>query len=278
MTSINIDIKRESEIDPMCGTKAMTLVELKKINLPIPDFYAVSSACFEKFCEDCNVQSIMSFYKNNEFNERESKKFVDIDACNDMAVLEENENTRYMVRSSAIPTNDVDLKIFASMISGAFESYMASSVYEVMKMILEVWKSVYLEKAYNQCRIFSKEPIISGIGVLIQKYVEPVISGVAHTEQNTISVNWLEGHLSKIVSGQVIGNSVKMYKSLEQDYILRGIEKNILLIKENNYEMVFQSVFDIVTIIKQYFSCEQEVEWVYDGKKVWIVQAQPLIV
>lgn len=183
-----------------------------------------------------------------------------------------------MVRSSSVPTSDVDLDMFPSMISGAFESYFASSIHEVIDSIPKVWGSVFSEKAYNQCRIFSTKPIVKSIGVLIQRYVEPFISGVVHTKGNIVSVNWIEGHLSKIVSGQLLGNSVDVYKSSEGHYILRGIEKNILLIMNNKYEDVFKSLLEIVTVIKRHFNQDQEVEWVYDGERVWIIQSQPLII
>lgn len=277
MCKLKVEVRSLSEIDELCGTKATTLFELLNLGLPVPDFWSVPSSCFEHFCQEKKIPSIEHFYASNKFNLEVNEKFMDADVLNGETIVKKLISGKYMVRSSAIPNNIVDLEMFPSMISGAFESYFAPSVSEVKKNILNVWKSVFLEKAYKQCRMFSDLPIINGIGVLIQRYIEPVISGVIHTKEKNISINWIEGHLSKIVNGEAIGNSIEAYISSEQNYILRGIESNILLIKEKNYEEVFKSLLNITTIIKKYFGHDQEIEWIYDGKQVWIVQSQPLI-
>ena len=83
--------------------------------------------------------------------------------------------------------------------------------------------------------------------------------------------------MSQIVNGKNIGNTIEIYKNLECEYILRGIEQEILIIKENEFENVFKYLFDKAMVIKKYFEHEQEIEWIYDGDKTWIVQTQSLI-
>lgn len=277
MNPMTIEIRMLSEIDSSCGTKATTLLELKKIGLQIPDFFVVPTSCFDSFCREMDIKSPETFYASCKFDPDINKKFLNAEILNMDDITPIIGHGRYMVRSSSVPAKEVDLKMFPSMISGAFESFLASSASEVLDNISNVWRSVFLEKAYNQCKVFSKTPIITGIGVIIQKYIEPIISGVAHTKDNVISVNWIEDHLSKIVSGEILGNSIDIYMSAERNCILRGIEKDILLIKDNSFENVFRTLLDNVTSIKQHFDCEQEVEWIYDGEKVWIVQSQSLI-
>lgn len=277
MNQLTLEIRMPSEIDFFCGTKATTLLELKNIGLLIPDFYAIPSSCFASFCREMKIQSLEAFYLCGAFDPDINKKFLHTEILNMDNIIRKVEDGKYMVRSSSVPADDVDLKMFPSMISGAFESYFASSISEVTNNIPNVWRSVFFEKAYNQCRLFSKTPIIKGVGVLIQKYIEPIISGVAHTKDSVVSVNWIKGHLSKIVNGETLGNSIDVYMSAEQNYILRGIENDILSIKNNNYENVFRTLWDNAISIKQYFGCNQEVEWIYDGEEVWIVQSQSLI-
>lgn len=277
MCKLKIELKSSIEIDDLCGTKAKTLVELKRLGLSIPDFWAVPSSCFELFCREKNVESLEQFYSNTKYNLEANKVFMNADILNVEDIVEKISTGKYMVRSSAIPKETIHLEMFPSMISGAFESYFSPNLHEVINNIPNVWRSVFLEKAYKQCRMFSEFSIIKGMGVIIQRYIEPVISGVIHTKEKMISINWIEGHLSQIVNGEVLGNSIEAYISSEQNYILRGIENNILLIKEKKYEQIFKSLLDITTIIKQHFNYEQEVEWIYDGKKVWIVQSQSLI-
>lgn len=275
MKKIVLDIKKPSDINESFGTKATALVELKNIGIPIPDFYAISILDFKLFCEMMGI-GLKNLYISAQFNEFlcDEKQFWEMsDSTRIYNILPEGD---YMVRSSSIPSDDMDIKMFPSMVSGAFGSYYAADISEINNSVFKVWKSTFAEKAYNQCKIFADKPIIAGMGVVIQKYINPVISGVIHAKENTISINWVSGHLSKIVSGEILGNSIIVYKSEKGSYILRGIENDILFIKNNKYENIFKSLWDIAQTIYIHFKCNQEIEWLYDGEKIWIVQSQPL--
>ena len=277
MEQVIINVLSSCEVDATCGTKATSLAVLKKLGVSVPDFYAIPSSCFEEFCQKYGVMLPEIFYESDKFDVQAIEKFEYAKMLNVEELLRRFAQGRYMVRSSSIPSKDVDLNQFPSMISGAFESFFASNVSEIEENILKVWKSIYSEKAYNQCRIFSRYPIIKGVGVLIQKYIDPVISGVVHTENGAATVNWIRGHLSKIVSGEELGNSINVYLSPKNQYILRGIESDVLLVKNNNFESVFKSILDTSNVIQQNFGCEQEIEWIFDGEAVWVVQSQALI-
>lgn len=277
MSNLNIKIVSPFNTDESCGTKITMLVELKKLGIAVPDFCAVPSCSFETFCQNANIPSLDLFYSNSKFNGDVVKKFIHPNILNREEIIRTLGDGKYMVRSSSVPTKNVDSETFPSMISGAFESFFACSSSEAIDCIPKVWKSVFYEKAYNQCRIFSNDSLINGIGVLIQRYIEPVISGVAHIRENKATVNWVKGHLSKIVNGEISGNSIELYESLEGNYILRGIEKNILSIRKNKYENVLKSLLDVSIIIRQHFNHNQEIEWIYDGEKIWVIQSQSLI-
>lgn len=277
MNRLKLELKTSTEVDWECGTKASTLAKLKKLGVDVPEFWVIPSVCFEYFCYCIKIPNPISFYSRSQFDPIVSEMFDNYDILNEDTLIENFKEGRYMVRSSAVPTKIVDLELFPSMISGAFESYDVSSLAEIANNILRVWRSVYEAKAFYQCRILSEQPIIEGMAVIIQKYIRPIISGVAHTRGKGVSVNWIQGHLSQIVNGKNIGNTIEIYKNLECEYILRGIEQEILIIKENEFENVFKYLFDKAMVIKKYFEHEQEIEWIYDGDKIWIVQTQSLI-
>lgn len=136
---------------------------------------------------------------------------------------------------------------------------------------------MYSEKAYKQCRLMSTEPFVKSIGVVIQEIITPVISGLTHTNSKGITINWIEGHLSRIVSGEVLGYSIDVYKNDLNEYVIRGIEGTIVSILDRNYESIIKELIDSAEKIKGTAECEQEIEWIYDGTKVWFVQTQALI-
>lgn len=276
MKKIVLDIKKPSVINELCGTKATALVELKNMGIPVPDFYAISILDFNLFCEVMGIGIENIYIEDTGFNKflHDKNKFLDIiDSTRIYNILPEGD---YMVRSSSIPINDIDICMFPSMVSGAFGSYYAANISEINNSIFKVWESTFSKKAYEQCKIFSNKPIIAGMGVVIQKYINPIISGVMHAKKDTVSINWVLGHLSKIVNGEILGNSIIVYKSKKGNYILRGLENNILVIKNKKYENIFKLLWDIAETIYVHFKCTQEIEWLYDGEKIWIVQSQPL--
>jgi phosphoenolpyruvate synthase/pyruvate phosphate dikinase len=275
MNPVLIKIDPSSKIDTSCGTKAIALAELSQLGMNVPDFYVVPSFCFDRFIRNANIISPLDFYAKSEYEVEHFKSFQLVDS---FEVSGENIcDGKYMVRSSSVPDEYSDLHLFPSMISGVFESYSADIIHDIYKKVIDIWKSLYTKKAYDQCRILSDKPFVKSIGVIIQKYIEPVVSGVVHTMDNIITVNWIEGHLSGIVRGETIGNTIDAYFSNSGDSILRGIEENILLIKNNNMVEVFISLLRQSKIIKQHYQTEIEIEWLFDGEKVWIVQSQTLL-
>lgn len=275
MKYVMIELKEGDDINLLCGTKALSLIAIKNLGVKTPRFFAVPIWCYYDACNELGLDNT-KFFLSPQFYPEMHKQFTDLYIANSEEIIKQIGEGEYMVRSSSVPMEDIDTDIFPSMISGAFDSYHAFTASDAVKAIPKIWASMFAEKAYNQCRIFSDKAITSGMGVLIQKYIEPVISGVAHTKENKVLVNWVEGHLYTIVSGTSAGNSIEMYKSVQCDYILRGVESNIISIIDK-YENEFKRLFDYAMMIKKHFKLEQEIEWIYDGMDLWIVQAQSLL-
>ena len=60
------------------------------------------------------------------------------------------------------------------------------------------------------------------------------------------------------------------------DVIFRGSEKEIIYVRDNNLAEVFSEVLNISTKLFDLFEVPQEIEWIFDGEKHWIVQSQEL--
>ncbi len=257
MNIFKITISDSDDITENCGTKTFMLAKLKKIGIHIPEFYGIGVDDFIHF-----------------FQKYDSMSFLSQDVK--LLLSKKLPTGKYMVRSSVVPKNIENLD-FGSMISGAFESYSANNLDEVSQKILEVWQSFFSEKAKKQCDLFLEDSSMLGMGILIQKYIEPVISGVLHSNRERYNINWIKGHLSKIVSGSVRGNTITCYRNEENETILRGVEENILKIIDHGYESVFTELEELGRRIYQELGYEIEIEWIYDGKSLWVVQCQRLI-
>ena len=253
------------------GTKASSLSQIKGL-VNVPQFWTIDEKHFEMYLSSrWNVSKQM--YSKGLY----SLDYSNQDKC-DPCLIELDHTfsptKKYIVRSSIVPfvaTND-----FASEISGAFDSVVCSSD-QIVNAIIQVYDSVYSQKARNQIRLFSLEKNIKGMAIIIQQFVPAKLSGVVHISHNKgIHLQWLNGHLSKIVSGEEFGHSNLIYYNNVNDVIFRGSEKEIFYVRDNHLAGVFSELLNTSTKLFGLFGVPQEIEWIFDGEKQWIVQSQKL--
>lgn len=257
MNKFEVNVLNSDGITENCGTKAYMIYKLKNMGIKVPEFYGVE------------VKDFLEFYKSNCLK----KKKVDRQS---LVVVKEMPEKKYMVRSSVVPRHKENPE-FASMVSGAFESYVAFNSIEIPEKILEVWESFFSERAREQCSLFMEKEALYGMGVLIQDYIHPVISGVLHSKEKKYDINWIEGHLADIVQGKKRGNRILCSKSFDNETILRGVEADILKIVDNGFESVFVELEKTGEKIVEKLGFEIEMEWLFDGVDVWVVQCQKLM-
>lgn len=275
MELISVRAEEMHEANEAYGTKAHGLFEMQRLGVNVPPFFVVSSFAFDACLEKAGIIKPVAFFRRPvytpealNFFSAEQKIAFSLNIPDDWA---------YMVRSSCVPLPEQNSPAFASMVSGAFESYYAQSKALVANYILAVWKSLYTEKAYTQLTAIAERPMIKSLAVILQKYATPVVSGVAHTRNGHLLINWVDGHLSKIVRGETSGNVIDAYLSDVGGSILRGIEADILKAIGSPVRAAIPQLISQARIICAAQGCEQEIEWVYDGEMVWIVQTQPLL-
>lgn len=264
----------QKDVNDNCGTKAVSLKKLVDIGINVPPFFAVPNDCFLQFCRQNSLMDPIMFFSSKSYHDVLSSLPENLSL--EIEMVTKLPEDKYIIRSSSTTCREEPLQ-FSSMISGAFDSYYSQNVNSISTKILDVWKSMYSFRAYQQCNLVSEEPIVSGMGVIIQQYISPVISGIVHTNDGCIDINWVNGHLSSIVSGNERGCSVRVYVSKEHDYIVRGLEKSILELKDNNYFQLIKELYNTSIKIKEHLKADQEIEWIYDGSRLWIVQSQNLI-
>lgn len=274
---MRIKLTREKNDLKYCGTKAAGLFELEEMGIPIPKFYVVPVSFFKKFCSSVHAGSLYDFYQHTTYDNAIYQKcfagqniLVD---CNELADM----NGRFIVRSSAVPQEKTQKEDFSSKVSGVFESFIADNFNEIGDMILAVWQSVYSEEAYKKLRVFQPEFEMNGMAIVVQQYIEPVISGIVHTYSDKICVDWIEGSQEEILQGREQGWEIEVYLSDFGEIILRGKEDSIKFVAECSWRKIIRKLLDLSIKIHEKRCFEQELEWVYDGNSVWIVQSQRLL-
>ncbi len=256
------------------GTKAKELSLLQNIGIAVPEFYTIPVYEYHRFIKYFNIPSISDFL-NEKYDSSIANKinnlidYVAIDVPIDF-------ESDYIARSSSVP-NKINEQ-YASIISGAFESYHCKGK-ELIKNILKVYSSMYSYEVYERMQLFDGIDVIDGMAVIIQRYISPKCSGVLHfyKDSNRMDVTWIAGHLRDIVSGNEIGCCDTLFVE-DDEVIIEGDEWHIYTIMNNNFNGAFNELYRVASSIGDIYKCNLEIEWIFDGLKIFIVQAQELIV
>lgn len=252
------------------GTKAETLRRLSEHGIDVPDAIFVD---VRYFLEAYQINGMIPFYGNENYQNismPEIQLNLDAYSFGDEPVV---------VRSSIVPIGEYD-DDFASAISGAYDSIIATNRKELEEAILGVWQSAFSQQAYSQLHLFTDRYKIQGMGIIIQRYIPPMISGLFHSSgKDCFDINWIYGHLSELVSGKKRGNQITCYENAEGDCVLSGVEDSIIQILDGDLTDVFQRLTKQAILLKELFKFDIEVEWLMDNNsgRIWFVQSQKLI-
>lgn len=233
----------------MCGGKAKGLYYLNKIRMNIPETLIVPM----EVCVDDYKKEIEDFIK--------------------LICETYGSNTKFVVRSSAI-NEDGEGRSWAGM----YDTYLDVSAENVMSTIKNA--ICYTKTERNLCygNLTMDKYDFDRISVVLQRMIMPVVSGVCFT-QNPVAVNRdeivievVEGLGEKLVSGQIT----------PQMYILDNRGK-CLKYDSGEYESgellseTFLQIFnDNINIIKKKIYLDADVEFAYDGEKLYFLQIRPI--
>ncbi len=274
---IYVELTRRWKSWEYCGTKAAGLFELEAMNVPVPNFYVIPVVHFQQFCNTIYAYPLSEFYHRETYDCTTYQKCFNEQKVQVISKEMLDTNRKFIVRSSAVPQEETQVEDFASKVSGAFDSFIASDFSKVGEMTLAVWQSIYSESAYEKLHVFQQEFGLKGMAVVVQQYIKPVISGIVHTHQNKISVNWIVEPQEEILQDKAKGEDIEVYLSSCGEIVLRGKEDCVKHVAESMWKTVFQKIYSWSMRIRDKKCSEQEIEWIYDGESVWVVQSQNLV-
>ncbi|MFB8787736.1 MAG: glycerol-3-phosphate acyltransferase [Potamolinea sp.] len=179
-----------------------------------------------------------------------------------------SESEPLVVRSSAVGEDSEEASA-----AGQYQSILNVTTRLLLKeAIIQVLAS-YNNPAAIQYRRDLNLPDNS-MAVLIQKQVQGVFSGVAFsrdpiTQQGeAVVIEGLPGDATRVVSGRVTPDFYRVY--------LRDGEAEV----EGNGDLPPALIQEVATLTRQledrYHGIPQDIEWSYDGQKLWLLQARPI--
>lgn len=274
----------ESPLSTIIGPKAANLIRLAKSGVSVPSGFIIPHNYLSKY-------SIDKVSKNNAEFEVISKQRI----ANNTALIElfrsEISNaliihnftidTKLIVRSSSL-IEDSSKATFA----GLFLSLTSRGVVnELCDKILKVYESRSSSQAIKYGKILVKKNIVNNeiqpMSIIVQKVIASKFGGVTFIlDKKSLNKTVTEIHTlgpEKIVKGAkpTLTGSFDDNNQFQINEKISGNEKIKLSDEIKKFSPCFS---DTLKSIQNEFKCEVDLEWIWDGVDLWILQVRPVII
>lgn len=295
------------------GGKGANLGEMTGASFPVPPGYVVTAQAYFEFLKETGLQAkieslLSKIDVNNSENLSEASRLVQtaitkskIPSSIEAEIVEAyrqlggGKKILVAVRSSSTGEDIGD-----ATAAGQQSTYLnVRGEKEVLDKVRLVWASLFNARAIFY-RVTKKLDLArAGIAVPIQLMVDSEASGVAFSldpvtnDKSKIVVESVYGLGEMIVQGEVTPDHFEFEKStlevsyhqlgLQDKQMLRSGKENVVVpvskaygIKQKAPAHVLRQVAEYTKKLEQHYQRPQDVEWAWDGKKVYIVQTRPV--
>jgi rifampicin phosphotransferase len=236
------------------GSKAKNLSTLHVKGMAVPNCFIISTAVFDEYIKHKVISKQISTHILKAFDVLSSNKVA--------------------VRSSASVEDGM-----GATWAGQFVTSLCVSRDELLDAIKKTFDSVSSESVTSY-RIWSNtEENMITMAIIVQEMVESKYAGVLFTanpvqgEPEHMILEYVDGLGDSLVDGMVTPNTVLFDKN--RNIILDHHVEN-----DSTSEFITNTMVNMFcTVGKQIetlFNCPQDIEWSYDGNKLWILQSRPI--
>ena len=190
-----------------------------------------------------------AFERNGQLRETSKKELLSLT----------NPDTLYAIRSSALVEDSE-----AASWAGQFDTFLNVKSEELSAKVEACHKS-----ASDRTQAYSTDKgaeDISKIAVIVQEMLQPRHSGVLFTQdpvtgEEHMVIEFVEGLGESLVSGQI-----------DPERIVWSIDKSV----QKSVPFDVKKLAKMAQKIKSSFSQPQDIEWIWENDKIWIVQTRPI--
>lgn len=293
------------QADDDCGGKARNLAELTRLAIRVPSGAAVSARAFIAVLSSNNVHERIKQLLHLE--EQADLKAISQQAqelvlnCEIPATLEAeiSEFARYgntyAVRSSG--GSEDGLK---HSWAGQFETFLNVSSSDIPTYIRRCWASLVSFRSLSYAKKAAQDPLKSGMGVVIQEFVNCTVAGTAFTkhpltsESDVIVIEAAFGLGDALVSGKITPDTYTVRKRdgyivdkeiSRQQLCVRGAMKGGTAVSEVPKERQavekltppqLARISNIALQIENYFGSPQDIEFGFKDDELFIFQTRPI--
>ncbi len=195
-----------------------------------------------------------------------------------VSFLQPSEGNPLVVRSSALGEDSV-----AASAAGQYLSVLnVTDKRALSTAILNCLASYNIPAAIKYRDDRSQED--TSMAVLVQKQIQGVFSGVAFSRDpvdqlsQAVVIEALPGDAVQVVSGQVTPQQYRVYpQKLNSQDKTNQLRDSVIEGTGDVPPNILQKVAKVARELeKRYHGIPQDIEWTYDGKKLWLLQTRPI--
>jgi pyruvate,water dikinase len=298
---------RESNV----GRKGLSLFRLKDMDIPVPEFFVISSTVFKDIVFESLDRDIKKLTGKNK-NPEEEEVLKSILKTQFSEEVFDEIKTAY-TRISGF--TDAWVSVRSSVVFPAKEEVSFSGVFETQLNVrhvddlIEAIKKVFASMLTDDVIIYAANKNIDlsevKLAVVVQRMVQAEVSGVAFTvdpitqDKSRMSVEAVYGLGDVIASGEITPDTYVLNKkdlSIAEKHISpqewmkvrtvgSGKQKNTVekisisptwSHRQKVDERYLQEVCKIALVVENKTRDAQNLEWVQAGGRIWVLQNKPL--
>jgi pimeloyl-ACP methyl ester carboxylesterase len=172
---------------------------------------------------------------------------LSLNDCNDPrlpAFLASQSNVAWAVRSSGYGEDQAD-----AANAGLHKTFLREPAPGVPARIIELLSSGVEE-------------------VVVQRFIAPVVSGIAFVRHLSVELEWVEGHLESLADGQASPKRA-IFSRLEPSWSEGAFTPSHGLTADMLWHF-------LQNILKTFHFVPGDVEWAWDGTQLWLLQYRPI--
>jgi rifampicin phosphotransferase len=287
------------------GGKAYNLFRMANANIPVPEFLVVSDEFLRAYKKNIDFDSLVkniqdsidrSTHYQNIFNENP----IPVELLNNLE--EELKQQGLLGQDLAVRSSGLDEDSKDHSFAGMFSSFLyQKEMKDIEVSIRKCWASAFSVRCleYRVANKLKSDDI--GMGVVIQKMVQSDISGVlfsrnpiSQIDYQSMIIESVYGQCEGLVSGLleadnfVINRDTFEYTMTIADKLEKfqrsatgnGIEKVTVksdLVKSQSLNQnQLNELVEMGKNIEQWFESPMDIEWAFEGEKLYVVQMRPI--
>lgn len=292
--------------ESLVGRKGMSLFQLKDIDVPVPPFFVLSPLVFDDLIYRAFGEEIEKYLKQKKLPDP-----IDVEKLlsqTDFSTEVEEELFKLYAKLSGF--NDAWVAVRSSVVylpnqkvlfSGVFATEVnARGFEELTKAIKKVYSSTFQDCVASYAKKHSLDLSQLRMAVVIQKMVQAEVSGVTYTkdlitqDETKLGIEAVFGLGDVIASGEITPDRYVLNKkdlSFEEKKVspqewmhIRmlntkgkgGIERINISSSWSHQQKLedrfLKEIAKVCLLIEDSFGKSQNIEWVWESGKVWIIQ------